>query len=85
MGKKKEEEITEDKHSDDDEDYIVGSDAEMESDDELDDESGGLGDILSAFLCTSEQENLAEVCKQIQHELHTLNKTLKVAIKNKTS
>ena len=64
-----------------DDDFVVNDDESVDETEADDDEDVGMGELLASFLCTEEDENLAEVCKGIRNEMQLLNKNLTKLLK----
>lgn len=73
---------TEAKIESEDDEFVVDDEDDVEE--ELEG-VGGLDDMLMSFFTTSEEESIADVCKGIQEEIHTLNKTLLKLTKHLTN
>lgn len=72
--------------SNEDEDFVIGDEEEDDDDVSVEDEYGGdMGDLLTSVFCTSEGESIADVFKNIEKELHTLNKSVAKFVKSKTT
>ncbi len=69
------------KEEEQDDDFVVNDDESVDETEADDDEDVGMGELLASFLCTEEDENLAEVCKGIRDELQSLNKNLTKLLK----
>jgi transcription termination factor NusB len=76
MPKEKEKSMKEEEHEEQDDDFIVNDDESVDETEADEDEDVGMGELLASFLCTQEDENLAEVCKGIREEMQSLNKNL---------